>query len=194
MHYLAEVVGKIRQAETLGLEVTPEGARRYGHFLALGSEAWAHATFAALRECEVDELESELGRPIPSAYREFLMLCNGLNLFFGSLCLYGRRTWDHTAHGAIQPYDILHQRVRRPKGILCCGSYSFEDGIDLLLNASDPTVVAHERKSGSCLRRWSSFAEFLPLEFDRLARQFGPRGEQYSPERVGSSTASELMS
>jgi hypothetical protein len=81
MSYFDVVKQQLFKFENLSKEVTRSGAVLIGHAPHIAPMAWLHSIYPVLTEEDIIELEAELKKPIPEAYRDFLKnYSNGLAL------------------------------------------------------------------------------------------------------------------
>jgi hypothetical protein len=136
------IFGIIEQAKSFGFRELENGARLYGHVPHVAPQAWLHLLFAPLSDQDVMSLEKNMGQTIPSDFREFLFVTNGIGLFSCSLSIYGKRTsYVRTGDAAWQPFCIVTANtLERPEHIkpwqIVIGSYQ-SDGSKLFLDGKD---------------------------------------------------------
>jgi hypothetical protein len=118
MGYFDVVKQQLFNFENLGKEVTPSGAVLIGHAPHIAPMAWLHSIYPVLTEEDIIELEFDLKKSIPQAYRDFLKnYSNGLKLFTITLTFYGmRKVLGRTDEASRQPFALsTPNNYERPK-------------------------------------------------------------------------------
>ena len=149
------------------------------HVPHLAPEAWLHEIYISLSEEQINELENTIPVPLPSDYREFLKISNGINIFSDSLSVFGVRDSDSST----QPYDIIDENMEAPEGApeswLFFGGYSW-DGTMVMFDLNEGTennkVYLCARESAEILYEWNDFWSWLSEETDRLSKMFDLNG------------------
>ena len=136
--------------------------------------AYLHSVHAPLSQDEIATLQSELPVVIPTPYKAFLAVSNGLKLFVSSLSLYGmRRSFARDQRALDQPYSILTPNCQeRPGGLdplaLIVGTYS-DDNSPVVMRASSPGVTCLTPDCSRTRETWPDLETFLTSEVRRLA-------------------------
>lgn len=152
----------IAQAKPLGYRALEDGTQLFGHVPYVAPDAWLHIIFRPLLAHELQEIEGELGRPLPDEYARFLKHTNGLSLFSGALSFDGFRT-DYTRRGDVwQPFSLripnLLERPRAaPGSAFFIGGYSY-DGSLLFIDEADGVVRRCDRDFAVLLNEWSDLS------------------------------------
>ena len=121
---------------------------------------------------------------IPKVFENFLKNCsNGLNLFLGTLSIFGYRTnFSRIPSEAVQqPFDLLTPNIKeRPKNAkdtyFFFGSYDW-DGSQLYIDTTNNHVYLAERYILEKKYEWSSFEDFINSEIPRICSLFDDNGE-----------------
>jgi hypothetical protein len=182
-----KILSVLHQASALGEEKLSNGALLIGRVPHVAPQAWLHSIYAPLEESDIRDLENEMGRELPSSFKAFLKLANGINIFSDSLSLKGlRRNYARTGDEARQPYDImLPNRGGKPKDALknhvLIGGYSW-DGSHLFIDETTGKTFCSERRTAKPYKEWESFEEMLVTETTRIASLFDKTGRQLDPK------------
>src|SRR5689334_23252426 len=106
----------IDRAFVLGHERSANGAEMIGRAPHVAPLAWLHYVYAPLSPVDLASLEQALGRELPAPLRGLYSICNGLNLFSGSINVMGLQP-PMTRDPAIQlPFSIVTpNRLERPR-------------------------------------------------------------------------------
>ena len=126
---------------------------------------------------------------IPKVFENFLKNCsNGLNLFLGTLSIFGYRTnFSRIPSEAVQqPFDLLTPNIKeRPKNAkdtyFFFGSYDW-DGSQLYIDTTNNHVYLAKRYTLEKLYEWASFEEFIETEIPRICSLFDDNGEAINPD------------
>jgi hypothetical protein len=164
----------IERFRPLGYRESEHGVRLFGPVPHVAPKAWLHAIPQGLTEQEIDELSRAVGKDFPTEYVEFLKVMNGLKLFAGAFCMYGKRpaAAGRTVDSAFLPFDIVDpNRLEAPPGLrselLLIGGYKV-DGSQSAIDIVTGRVERIERENGERLNVWPSLREFLTNEMQRL--------------------------
>jgi hypothetical protein len=182
MSYFDVVRQQLFKFENLGKEVTLSGAVLIGHAPHIAPMAWLHSIYPVLTEEDIIELEAELKKPIPEAYRDFLKnYSNGLALFTTTLTFYGmRKVLGRTIEASRQPFAIgTSNNYERPKNsknsYFFIGGYDW-DGSKLYIDSDTNKVYYCDRRDATPLMEWESFEAMLTSEVSRLIRLHDENG------------------
>lgn len=178
----------VERAKSFGYKALSTGVRLFGHVSHVAPDAWFHVVYPGLDETQLLELETRLGRTLPTSYRDFLRVANGISLYSGSLTLDGLRT-SYVREGAWQPFALeLANTVERPKATpethVCIGGYRY-DGSRLVIDSESGKVFRCPRRSAALiLNEWPGFWEMLQAETERLASYFDPQGRRINTDPI----------
>lgn len=182
MTYTFELEHVLLDARKLGDHTTSFGAHLYGHVPHVAPAAWLHATYKGLSQEEISALENRLCRALPPEFSRFLSWSNGLNLFSGSLAIYGvRSSYERAGDAAWQPFAIEPPNLQeRPRGAksshLFVGGY-FDDGSRLVIDCETSKVFRlPQGKAGPVLTDWPNFEDMIETETHRLSLLFDCTG------------------
>ena len=182
-HAFDEVREVLAEAEALGGRELPDGTRLIGHVPHIGPEAYLHTVYAPLSDEELEVVEGQICRRLPSPLKAFYKCANGLYLFSGALSIDGlRREHSRTGDAARQPFSIDTPNVmERPTGsdpaAVFFGGYDW-DGSLLFMMPSEARVFRCERDVASILTTWPTLENMLVSEAARLASAFDGDGRQ----------------
>jgi hypothetical protein len=175
----------IEQSKTFGFRQLATGAKLYGHVPHVAPEAWLHQLYAPLSDEDILSLEEKMGETLPSDFRLFLHLANGVGLFSASLSIYGKRTsYSRSGDEAWQPFCIVtantfDKPVYAQPGQLVVGSYR-NDGSLVFLDVNNETAFRTKSRSKKILNRWANFWTMLRDETCRLSELFDTQGRNLS--------------
>lgn len=175
----------------LGVREASTGATLIGQVPHVAPEAWLHSFYQPLVKQEVKMLEDYFNLSFPKAFRHFLLLSNGLNIFSDSLCVLGiRENYERDGDSAWQPYDIvLHNYPSEKPGdatakMVFVGGYNW-DGSHLYFDAgsADPERIFRcTANSITPLNSWDNFWVMLYDETRRLSRLYDECGKKIDPD------------
>lgn len=188
MHYFDEIINDLKRYEHLGTRTLSNGTRLIGQKPLPGlpgiGPPYYHKIFARLNENEIDLLEIEIQRPLPSFLKRFYILANGLNIFSGALSVQGLRySYKRTGEDIWQPISLQTPNVmERPKDadddFVFFGFYDW-DGSQLYATTRNSAVYMCARyQSKRVLMEWPSFEEMLVSEVRRLNTLFDDSGQK----------------
>jgi len=149
---------------------------------------WLIKIFFPLGEKELSNLTDEIN--IPNEYKNFLLnCCNGLDLFLGTLSLFGyRENMNRTFKDVIQqPFNILTVNLKeKPKNskdeYFYIGSYNW-DGSLLYINIKDHSVHLCKSNDATSVHSWESFETFLSMEVNRICSLMKDDGTEIDSEK-----------
>ncbi len=149
---------------------------------------WLIKIFAPLRYEEILTLTDRI--ILPNEYKEFLAnCCNGLDLFFGTLSLFGyRENMNRNYNDVIQqPFNILTVNLKeKPKNskdeYFFIGSYNW-DGSLVYINIRDNNVHLCKSDDATSLYSWESFESFLSSELERICSLRKDDGSEIDSEK-----------
>jgi len=180
--YLKEVYSIVDKGKALGEKVLPNGTRLVGHVPHIAPEARLHLIFPPLTEKDIDYIEGQLGKDIPSSLQVFFFHHNGISLFSGSLSIDGlRRNYNREGDDVWQPFDLLvTNEFESPddfkENYILIGGYR-QDGSRLYIDNLSGKVYRSSRESSKPLNEWSGFEEMLLSETLRLSKLFDEQGK-----------------
>lgn len=183
MDYLELLIGDLeKQYSALGERKLSNGARLIGHVPHVAPEAYLHSFFPGLDPDEIRGLENEIERELPEALEAFYARCNGLDLFAGSLSIFGLRDpfLEGDAGEVGQPFSMVTPNVdERPAdaddSFVFFGFYEW-DGSLLYAAPSSPEVIRCSPESSEPLNTWPSLRAALTEEVKRLGKLFDRDG------------------
>ena len=183
-----DIFDKLENYSFLGKEILSNGRHLIGRAPHIAPQAWLHKFGAGLNEKEIIELELEIKIPIPSEFRKFLKLTNGLNIFVSAFCIYGKRNnYIRNIENSWQPFDIVTPNTfERPKNAkrsnLFVGTYSW-DGSGVYIDVETGKVHYHKRFDATSLLEWDNFGEMLSSEIERIIALFDKNGIKIDPNK-----------
>lgn len=177
-----QVVDQLALWSYLGEKIATNGTRLIGHIPHVGTEAYLHSIYCGLQDSQIKEIESLIQRNIPTDYKVFLKLGNGISLF-QKLSLDGLRfNYARDADSSRQPFHMQDVNTwERPKGAnplaVFVGGYSY-DASKLYMLPDSPRIYHCPRRDGlTVLNAWPNLGKLLSTEIDRLAKCFDKQGK-----------------
>lgn len=172
---------------SIGEKETINGSRLIGNPDKNKPFFWLIKIYAKLHSDEILNLVDKIN--IPDVYRNFLtMCCNGLDLFLGTLSLFGyRENMNRNPEDIIQqPFSILTVNLKeRPKNskeeYFFFGSYNW-DGSYVYINKNDNCVYLCQRNDATPTYKWDSFSIFLTTEINRICSLMKDEGSELKPD------------
>jgi hypothetical protein len=165
----------------LGIDSTEEYTL-IGKAPHIGTHAWLHEFPRALNETEIQIMEEDLGKKLPSTLRNFYLETNGLFFFTATLSISGyRKSYSRNVNSRL-PFSILDSDLEeRPENsknnYLFFGGYSF-DGSNVFIDTNTSEIFACNRYDASkTLKSWPNLNEFLFSEIDRLIKLYDNEGK-----------------
>lgn len=154
------------------------GTRLIGHRPEIAPKAFLNVIYAPLNDGDIQEFESRIGLCLPSQYRAFLSIANGLICYSGSLKVMGYVPEDrkYGLHVHNYPSDAyIPNCSARIKGMrdkdFIVGFYK-EDGSYGLVNDEGIVERVSVKGDGEILSRWNNFDSWLTEEVFRLDELF----------------------
>lgn len=184
------VLNTLNKYEGGGIRKLKNGTKMICHVPHVAPEAWLHTIYTSLSDEDINTLEDNIPVALPKDYKEFLKICNGINIFSGSLDVLGvRHSYSRIGDEAIQPYDIIDENLGAPEGApeswLFFGGYSW-DGTMVMFDLSEGTennkVYLCARESAEILYEWNDFWSWLSEETDRLSKMFDLNGVKFDKD------------
>ncbi|MBB3205570.1 hypothetical protein FHS27_001370 [Rhodopirellula rubra] len=177
------MVSVFSEYEALGCKTMKNGARLFGKVPHFGQRAYLHATYPPCPEEGIRKIESAVGMKLPTPLRQFLSLSNGLEVFFGTLSIFGWRENFKRTEEAVQsqPYSIITPNtVERPAWLgekyWIVGSYNW-DGSPVCVEEGS-RIRVRDPDSGEILSEWKTLNDFLKSEAVRLRKFFDDDGKE----------------
>ncbi|MEP2935747.1 MAG: SMI1/KNR4 family protein [Gilvibacter sp.] len=168
------IISELKPYEKYGTTQQQNGTKLIGKAPHIAPMAWLHSIFRSLETIEVNIIESELNTDIPKDYAEFLLFTNGLDLFNGTLSLFGRRThYDRSDEiNNRQPFalgitNIYEKPFNSKESYFFVGSYNW-DGSLVFIDKVNNRVHRCDRVNADILNSWSNFNDFIIAETLRL--------------------------
>jgi len=146
------------------------------------SESYLHEIYAGLREDQIRQLETLIGRNLPPDLRKFYEQANGMSLFAGSLSIQGLRQ-DYSRDPSVRlPISLEYGNVLdTPAGQakedldqIRFGFFSAGDGAEIAIKLDGRrTIYAFPRyELKPILFEWSNLESMLFSEIDRMIALF----------------------
>ncbi len=160
-------------------ELTEHGGRVVCHRPKLARFSYLHFFYPPADDAKADEVASLTGRQPRPEFRAFLRVHNGLNLFNGSIKIFGvRSNNDRTFSSAMsQPYDIglmhLNPRVPVSADDMLIGILGESDRIVL---TSDGEIYRYQVDSTNVVEKWTSLSNLLVGEAKRFDQYYDENG------------------
>jgi len=170
--------------ESHGRKKLSNGAIQICNVPSIAPEAWLHEIFPPLNDEQINELQKKVKLQLPNDYIELLKYCNGINLFFGSLCVRGLRSQMNYRSGdlAVQPYALEQDQIyltTKNTSFICVGSYGYDVShitFDLDEGIDNNKVYRCERRKPVILNEWPDLWTCLYDEVQRLSNHFDDMG------------------
>ncbi len=132
----------------------------------------------AATEKQISKIEQAINMTLHQSFRSLLSEHNGIDLFSGTLSIFGFKDWDKSADS--QPFDIITPNTYERPAWLKSGSLEFAfynfDGSKAVLSPAGQVTV-HDAEKGKILNKWSSLDHFLASEAARLPSFFDDSGK-----------------
>jgi hypothetical protein len=187
MDYFAQLMVVLERWNHLGRRDVSNGTKLIGHVPHVGSLAYLHNIYAGLSRAQIDQIEADIGRKLPSSLRQFYIYANGCALFGGALSIGGLRfNYDRSLEDTSrQPVSIRTANIpERPKGAnpqaIFFGWYNY-DGSSIFFNGDESVLMCPRRAAQPILYRWDSFEQMMISEVNRLALMFDESGHRIDP-------------
>ena len=182
------IISELKPYEQYGTITQENGTKLIGRAPHIAPMAWLHSIFKGLEINDVKITASELNTEIPNDYAEFLTFSNGLDLFTGTLSLFGRRTsYDRVAEiNARQPFAIgttnLYEKPSNSdENYFFIGYYNW-DGSLVFINKLNNKVHRCDRDDAEILNSWIDLTDFLKTEIVRLKSLHNQNGTEKNPD------------
>jgi hypothetical protein len=183
MDFLRQLIGGLeKQYSGLGVRELENGARLIGHVPHVAPEAYLHSVFPGLDPQGIKRLESDIEHKLPGSLKTFYAQHNGLDLFAGSLSIFGLRDpfMEGEAGEVGQPFSMATPNVdERPAdaddNIVFLGFYDW-DGSLLYATPTSPKIFRCSRESAEPLNTWPNLEAALTAEIKRLGELFDKDG------------------
>ncbi|WP_290147173.1 SMI1/KNR4 family protein [uncultured Duncaniella sp.] len=153
----------------------------------LGTRAWLNRIYPKISMTEIEIMENEMHRQIAPSYIRFLTsFSNGLDIFNGTLALYGyrysfRRDETHDQ----QPFNLVWINKREKPwnstdDMFFIGTYNWD--YSFLYVTPDQKVHICHREDATSLFTWDSIEDMLLSEIKRIYTLFDDRGVAIDPK------------
>ena len=153
----------------------------------LGTRAWQNRIYPKISMTEIEIMENEMHRRIAPSYVQFLTsFSNGLDIFHGTLALYGYRySFERNETHGQQPFNLVWlNRFQRPLNITVdmffIGEYNWDHSF--LYVTPDQKVHFCHREDATSLFTWDSIEDMLLSEIKRIYTLFDDRGVAIDPK------------
>lgn len=184
MRDYSEVKKLVFRFESLGIQLSENGAILIGKAPFLGSEAWLNKIYPSLTHEEIIELEKSLNRSLPIEFKRFLSeFSNGLNILSSTLSIYGlRKQLGRSIEASRQPFSILTpNKLERPSNskdsFLFIGGYNW-DGSLLYIDTETSKVHCCSLESADSKFCWKTLDEMVIAEIKRLYTLVDENGKE----------------
>ena len=185
MNNIAKFISsELKSYEKYGVLTQEYGTKLIGKAPHIASMAWLHMTFKGLKAIDLEITASELNTKIPEDYAEFLIFSNGLDLFNGTLNLFGRKSKYNrsTEINNRQPFDLeitnIYERPLNSKeDYFFIGSYNW-DGSLVFINKLNNKVHRCNGDDAEILNTWTNLNDFLKTEILRLKSLHNENGTE----------------
>lgn len=154
----------------LGTQTTESGTRCVGHVTQVAPKAWLHRFYAPLKMADLVQFTDRTAMPIPVAWQEMLLSCNGMILFVSRIILGGiipdgllRRSPDDPSTMSLEQFNLRSSR----QGDFVVGGCALGAGSDYVLR--DERIIKVPQGGGEVLGDWPSLAEMLESEYHWIA-------------------------
>ncbi len=152
-----------------------------------GIRAWQNRIYPKISMTEIEIMENEMHRQIAPSYIRFLTsFSNGLDIFNGTLALYGyrysfRRDETHDQ----QPFNLVWINKREKPwnstdDMFFIGTYNWD--YSFLYVTPDQKVHICHREDATSLFTWDSIEDMLLSEIKRIYTLFDDRGVAIDPK------------
>ncbi len=151
-----------------------------------GIRAWQNRIYPKISMTEIEIMENEMHRQIAPSYIRFLTsFSNGLDIFNGTLALYGyrysfRRDETHDQ----QPFNLVWIKREKPwnstDDMFFIGTYNWD--YSFLYVTPDQKVHICHREDATSLFTWDSIEDMLLSEIKRIYTLFDDRGVAIDPK------------
>ncbi len=181
-----ETIETLKVFSYLGENILEDGSILIGRAPHIAPLAWLHSIYSPLTENEIWEIEKKIG-DMPNAYKEFLLIANGLGVFNTTLSLYGlRRNYKRQVPDVWQPFDIvipntLEKPANANENVFIIGGYDW-DGSYLYIDKLSGRVHICDRDNANSLYEWGDFENMLSSEIKRLSSLFDKDGKEFDPD------------
>ncbi|WP_157273828.1 SMI1/KNR4 family protein [Thiobacillus denitrificans] len=177
------IVDELMALDSEGSRTLPNGTRLICRRKP-GDLQYLHCIHGSLDASDIAILEQQIGRQLPPALRDFYLQANGLYLFADSLSIGGLRT-DYSRKAddsAWQPVSLeygntLDRAPEIPSSWIAFGFYPADPGADVSYDEAGGRILATPRyKAAPILYQWTSLAEMLLSEVERLSALYRMKG------------------
>jgi hypothetical protein len=141
-----------------------------------------HHLFPPLDDVGIKLVNEKIGFELPEEMQSLLSIHNGLNLFGGSISIYGlRQHYRRLDDSSLwQPYDLAnHQDVEFGKFDIVIGGVG-PDGNRLLMGSGQKDVSRVDQETGAVLQTWPSLAIMVVDQVTILSKLYDKEGRLVS--------------
>ena len=172
---IKEFLEKLKEKLPDGLQfITENGSILLKNVPHIAPKAYLHSLYAPLEAKELHELEATISYPLPEELKQLYKIVNGIDLYCGTLYLYGlRKDNARTVLATIQqPFDIsLPNNTSfgyHIKKAIYIGGYKY-DGSVIGYEIESGQIFRQSKSDKNVLNRWSNLNEFIFSEYERLS-------------------------
>ncbi len=184
-----KIQSRLMEYEKYGKRILLNQTLLICHVPHVAPEAWLNTIYHPLEEDKIELIEKKLDITLPDDLRDFYTFANGINIYSGSMNVYGYHTPLYYREGddAIQPYDVIEinkdERKWMPEKYFIFGSYRW-DGSKMIYNlgSKNAKVYRYHHKEGQLLNEWESLWEWLSSETERLSAIYDEKGVKFEPK------------
>jgi hypothetical protein len=183
MKYFEKIMDVLRQAESLGVKVLPDGTKLVGHVPHIGPSAYLHVIFRALNSGEISLLEKSINNELPPALKAFYSDMNGINLFSTTLSIHGlRKNYNRAGYSMWQPFgmeeiNVSERIIGANKNLVFFASYKI-DGSLLYTSTENEKVYKCLSTCVEPIYEWPNFQEAICQEVLRISEEFDKDGKK----------------
>ncbi len=152
---------------------------------------YLHCIYSPLNTLEIEKIETLLKVSLPNDFADFLLSCNGLDIFSNNISIFGLKKNKEKFHFNYlsDPFDIINENL----SLNFIDEYyvfaSYKEGYDLCFkpNTND-RVYLRKRNSVSVIKEYASFYGWLNHTIDVLSQYFNEEGllkKEYQSYKTG---------
>tara|TARA_R110002060_G_scaffold75685_1_gene85508 strand:+ start:914 stop:1513 length:600 start_codon:yes stop_codon:yes gene_type:complete len=163
--------------------ITENGSILLKNVPNIAPSAYLHSLYAPLNSKDLSELEAAISYSLPEELKQLYQTVNGIDLFCGTLYLYGlRKDNARTVLATVQqPFDIslpnntsFGYHINKAVYI---GAYKY-DGSVIGYEIDTGKIFRQSKSDKKILNRWNDLNEFIYSEFDRLSTLVDENGSK----------------
>ncbi|QVK17700.1 SMI1/KNR4 family protein [Mycoplasmatota bacterium] len=148
---------------------------------------YLHKIYSPLNTLDIEKIESALKFTLPDNFVDFLLSCNGMDIFSLNVSIFGLRNNRDYRHfdRFFQPFDIIIENLEEYtlKGYLKFASYKKE--FDLFFKKGEQDKVYVMKKlSFETVKVYSSFYEWLNHAIEMLSKYFNKSGKLIKDQQL----------